>query len=83
VARAPETHRMELATVAAIQADVNRQWKQGPVVEVAGGWVGELHRAIPELEGRSAMSGSGRTELALARCLTVGWAVAESWVAWR
>jgi hypothetical protein len=33
---------MKLSMAAVVQADVNRRWKQGPVVEATGGWVGEL-----------------------------------------
>jgi hypothetical protein len=66
-----------------VRADANRFWKQGPVVEAAGGWVGELCGTVPELRDRSAGPVSGRRELALVRCLTVGWVAAESWVAWR
>ncbi len=32
----------------------NQWWKQGPVVEAAGGWVGELRGAVAELGDGSA-----------------------------
>jgi hypothetical protein len=49
-----------------------------PVIEAAGGWVGELRGAILELGDGSVGPGSGRRELVPVRCLMVGWAVAES-----
>jgi hypothetical protein len=66
-----------------VRADTNLRWKHGPVVEAAGNWVGERRGVVPELGDGSAGLGSGRRELAPVRCLMIGWAAAESWVAWR
>jgi hypothetical protein len=48
-----------------------------------GDWVEELRGTVPELMDGSAGPRSGQRELAPVRCLTVGPAVAESWVAQR
>jgi hypothetical protein len=63
---------MDLSMAAAVREDMNRWWKVGLVVEATGGWVGELRGTVPELEDHPTGSGSGRRELALARCLMVG-----------
>jgi hypothetical protein len=47
---------------AAVRAEGNRRREQGPVVEAAGGWVGELHGAISELGDGPAGPGSGRRD---------------------
>jgi hypothetical protein len=43
----------------------------------------ELRGGVPELGDGSAGLGTGWRELAPARCLMVGQAAADSWVAWR
>jgi hypothetical protein len=67
--------------------DSDSPGKCEPTVEARsggrGGWVGELRGTVPELEDGSAGLRSGQRELAPVRCLMVGQAVAESWVAQR